>query len=81
MPKVTVYTTPYCPFCLRAKLLLRSKGIGFEEIDVSDYDLRRELEERTNWPTVPQVFIDGEFVGGSDELQALDDEGKLDAMV
>ena len=81
MPKVTVYTTPYCSFCLRAKLLLKSKAIDFDEIDVSDFALRQELAERTQWPTVPQVFIGEEFVGGYDELQALDDEGSLDEML
>ena len=81
MPKVVVYTTPYCPYCARAKLLLKSKSADFEEIDVSDYERRAELVERTRWPTVPQIFIGTEFVGGYDELQALNDEGRLDAML
>ncbi len=81
MATVTVYTTPYCPFCRRAKILLSSKNIEFREVDVSDYAQREELEARTKWPTVPQIFIGEEFIGGSDELQALDDEGRLDAML
>lgn len=81
MPKVTVYTTPYCPFCNRAKLLLRSKDVPFIEIDVSDGDERRALEARTGWPTVPQVFIGETFVGGYDELQALEDDGELDGLL
>ena len=81
MSKVKVYTTPYCPYCTRAKMLLKSKDVAFEEIDVSDDDKRSELVERTNWRTVPQIFIGDEFVGGYDELQALDDEGRLDAML
>ena len=81
MPKVVVYTTPYCPYCLRAKLLLKNKSVAFEEVDVSDDDKRDELVERTNWRTVPQIFIGEEFVGGYDELQSLEDEGKLDEML
>ena len=81
MPKVTVYTTPYCPYCHRAKLLLRSKDVEFEEIDASDDAVRDELVAQTQWRTVPQIFIGEEFVGGFDELQALDDEGRLDPML
>ena len=81
MAKVTVYTTPYCPYCTRAKLLLKSKSVEFEEVDVSDDGLRDELVERTRWRTVPQIFIGDEFVGGYDELQALEDDGRLDAML
>jgi len=81
MPKVVVYTTPYCPYCLRAKLLLKNKSVAFEEVDVSDDDKREELVERTSWRTVPQIFIGEEFVGGYDELQSLEDEGKLDEML
>lgn len=81
MPRVTVYTTPYCPYCHRAKLLLRSKGVDFEEIDASDDDLRAELVARTQWRTVPQIFIGEEFIGGYDELEALDDDGRLDDML
>lgn len=81
MAKVTLYTTPYCPYCMRAKILLKSKDAAFEEIDVSDDDAREELVERTQWQTVPQIFIGEEFVGGYDQLQALDDDGKLDAML
>ncbi len=81
MAKVTLYTTRYCPYCMRAKILLKSKDAAFEEVDVSDDDARDELVERTQWQTVPQIFIGEEFVGGYDQLQALDDEGKLDAML
>jgi glutaredoxin 3 len=81
MAKVVVYTTPYCPFCLRAKLLLKNKDVAFEEVDVSDDALREELVARTHWRTVPQIFVGEEFVGGYDELQALEDDGKLDPML
>jgi glutaredoxin 3 len=81
MARITVYTTPYCPYCARAKLLLRSKGVDFDEIDASDDNARSRLVRRTQWPTVPQIFIGEEFIGGYDELQALEDEGRLDAML
>ena len=81
MPQVTVYTTPYCPYCHRAKLLLGSKDVEFEEIDASDDAVREALVAQTQWRTVPQIFIGEEFVGGFDELQALDDEGRLDEML
>jgi len=81
MPKVTVYTIPYCPYCQRAKLLLQSKNVPFEEVDVSDDADREWITAKTHWPTVPQIFIGDEFVGGYDQLQALEDEGRLDPML
>ena len=81
MPKVILYTTPYCSFCQRAKLLLKSKHVAFDEIDVSDDALRDELVARTAWRTVPQIFIGEVFIGGYDELQGLDDDGLLDEML
>lgn len=81
MPKVTLYTTPYCPYCRRAKMLLQSKEAEFEEIDVSDDAERDALVQRTHWQTVPQIFIGTEFIGGYDQLQELEDDGKLDAML
>ncbi len=83
MPKkVTVYTTQYCPYCNRAKALLKSKNIPFEEVDLSNDDKKREeLEEKTGHMTVPMIFIGDEFIGGSDDLYALDARGQLDAKV
>lgn len=83
MTKVEIYTSPFCPYCSRAKALLQRKGVGFEEIDVAmDSDKRREMVQRAaGRRTVPQIFIDGEGIGGSDELHALEAEGKLDAML
>jgi glutaredoxin 3 len=81
--KVEIYTTTYCPFCDRAKALLRRKGVNYHEIDVTDdTDLRIAMMERAGGrKTVPAIFIEGELVGGFDELKALDDAGKLDPML
>lgn len=81
MPKVEIYSTLFCPYCARAKSLLSRKGVAFENIDVMEEPERRdEMIRRANGrTTVPQIFIDGEHIGGSDELAALDRAGKLDA--
>ena len=81
--KVEVYTTTYCPFCARAKNLLKGKGVAFDEIDVSDDDeLRAKMIEMSGGRrTVPEIFINGKLVGGFDELKALDDSGKLDNLL
>ena len=83
MAKVELYTTSYCPFCTRAKNLLKSKGVSFEEIDVTDDDQLREkmIELSGGRRTVPEIFINGKIVGGYDELRALDQEGKLDSLL
>ena len=83
MAKVEIYTTSYCPFCIRAKNLLNSKGIAFDEIDVTDDDAMREkmVELSGGRRTVPEIFINGKIVGGYDELHALDARGDLDAML
>ena len=82
MKTVKIYTTPYCPYCVRAKRLLERKGVPYEEIDVANDDQARiELAERTGRRTVPQIFIGADHVGGSDDLHALEEQGKLDAML
>jgi glutaredoxin 3 len=83
MPKITIYTTPFCPYCHRAKRLLAQKAARFEEIDVSgDWDAREALVERAGGrTTVPQIWIGDTHVGGSDELYALERAGKLDALL
>ena len=83
MKSVTIYTTPFCGYCFAAKRLLAAKGVAFEEIDVSADRARRvEMVQRAmGRRTVPQVFIDGEGVGGFDEIDALDRAGKLAAML
>jgi glutaredoxin 3 len=79
---VTLYTTPFCPYCVRAKRLLEAKGVPFTDIGVmGNPELRREMEERSGGYTVPQIFIDGEPIGGSDELIALERAGELDKLL
>ena len=76
--RVQVYTTTYCAFCVRAKSLLTKREIPFEEIDVTnDPDKREWLVTKTGKKTVPQIFIDGDAVGGSDDLAAMDRSGEL----
>jgi glutaredoxin 3 len=81
--KVEVYTTSYCPYCIRAKSLLKSKGVAFEEIDVTEDSALREkmIELSGGRRSVPEIFINGKIVGGYDELRALDDEGGLDPLL
>ncbi len=76
--RVKIYTTDYCGYCKRAKTLLQSKGIPFEEIDVTHDDAKREwLVKTTGLKTVPQIFIDEQPIGGFDNLSQMDKEGKL----
>jgi glutaredoxin 3 len=82
MAKIEIYTTPFCGYCARAKGLLDRKGAAYEEMDVMMDDKKRnEMRERSRRTTVPQIFINGEHVGGSDELAALESAGKLDALL
>ncbi|KPP89165.1 MAG: glutaredoxin 3 GrxC [Rhodobacteraceae bacterium HLUCCA08] len=83
MKPVEIYTTPFCGYCLMAKRLLTKKGVAFTEIDVyANPDKRPEMVQRANGgTTVPQIFIGGDHVGGSDELHALERAGKLDPML
>lgn len=83
MAKVEIYTTGYCPYCTRAKSLLKSKGAAFTEIDVTDDDELREkmVQLSGGRRTVPEIFINGKIIGGFDELYALDARGELDALL
>ena len=83
MPAVELYTTPYCPYCIAAKELLRRKGVDFKDIDVAGKPaLRAEMMARAGGRhTVPQIFIGTTHVGGCDDLYALDDAGKLDPLL
>jgi glutaredoxin 3 len=83
MARVEIYTRFGCPFCDRALALLDAKGAGYEETDVgAAAGARQEMIQRAGGrTTVPQIFIDGRHVGGSDDLAALDREGQLDAML
>jgi glutaredoxin 3 len=82
MPKIIVYTTRICPYCISAKALLRSKQVDFEEVDVSrDARLQDEVRRLSGRRTVPQIFIDGASIGGYDELRQLDEAGELDRLL
>ncbi|MFN4154406.1 MAG: glutaredoxin 3 [Paracoccaceae bacterium] len=83
MKSVEIYTTPYCPYCIAAKRLLDRKGAAYTEMDVSrDPALRQAMTVRAGGArTVPQIFIGGQHVGGSDDLHALDGRGALDALL
>jgi glutaredoxin 3 len=83
MPKIEVYTKFLCPYCSRAIALLASKNAAFEELDITmDRDLRAKMIARANGrTTVPQIFINGLHIGGSDELAALNQKGELDPLL
>jgi glutaredoxin 3 len=83
MPPVEIYTTPFCPYCLDAKSLLKKKNVEFTEIDVSrDREQRGKMVERAHGrTTVPQIFIGATHVGGCDDLYALDGAGGLDPLL
>ena len=82
LPDVLMYTKPFCSYCLAAKALLQDKGVSFREIDISrDEDERDTMVRRSGRQTVPQIFIGAEHVGGYDDLEALDQQGRLDALL
>lgn len=83
MAKVEIYTKFTCPYCFRAKSLLNKKGVDFDETEVSmGGEPKAEMIRRAGGrATVPQIFIDGQHIGGSDDLAALDREGKLDPLL
>ncbi len=79
---IKIYTTPICPYCYRAKSLLKKKGAEFEEIDVyMDPDRREEMERISGRRTVPQIFIGERHVGGCDDLMDLERTGELDPLL
>jgi glutaredoxin 3 len=81
-PAVVMYTTSWCPYCERARHLLARKNVAFSEIDVeSAPEKRAEMQQKSGRRTVPQIFIGDHHVGGSDDLRALEDAGKLDALL
>ncbi|MEO0348304.1 MAG: glutaredoxin 3 [Pseudomonadota bacterium] len=81
--KVEIYTIPTCPYCNLAKALLKEKNVDYQEIDVAgDNDLRAKMVERAGGRrTVPQIFINDQHIGGNDDLQALNRDGKLDSLL
>jgi glutaredoxin 3 len=79
---VRMYATRFCPYCLRAKMLLKRKGIDYKEINVGgDPSLWAEMERLSERDTVPQIFIGDLSIGGYDDMAALEREGKLDALL
>jgi len=83
MPQITVYSGPNCPYCQRAKMLLQKKGAAFDEIDVrANPDRLAEMKQKSGGKqTIPQIFINSQYIGGSDDLYALDAAGKLDGLL
>lgn len=82
MKPVIVYSSDYCPYCIRAKQLLQSKGVAFEEIRVDGKpQLRAEMSQKAGRTSVPQIWIGTTHVGGCDELYALERAGKLDGLL
>lgn len=83
MAQVEIYTANYCPYCDRAKTLLKKKGVQYKEYDATSSDtLREEAMQRSGGrKTVPQIFIDKKHIGGFDDISALEKEGKLDALL
>jgi glutaredoxin 3 len=83
MPKIEIYTQPWCPYCARAKNLLSKKGVSYTEIDAPHGTAQRQESIRRSGgrTSVPQIFIDDRLIGGSDDLAALDRAGRLDALL
>jgi glutaredoxin 3 len=83
MPSVEIYTKAFCGYCFRAKSLLDQKGVAYEEYDITMGGPKRgEMIERSSGgTTVPQIFVDGRHIGGSDDLAELDRSGKLDPLL
>ena len=83
MAKVDVYTTTYCPYCVRGKQLLDMKDVDYTEIDGTGDDAARAalIEKSGGRRTVPQIFINGQAIGGYDDMRALEESGKLDALL
>ena len=82
MSHVTIYTKPYCSFCVRALTLLEQKGVAFTEIEAGfDPEKRQEMMQRSGRATFPQIFIGDKHIGGCDEMMALERAGQLDALL
>ena len=82
MASIVIYTTSYCPYCVRAKDLLTRKGQKYTEVNAEDDNVREAMIQKAGGRrTVPQIFINEQHVGGYDDLYALDKAGKLDAML
>jgi len=82
MAKIVIYSKTYCPYCDRAKNLLKSKGVSFEEHMIDDKpEVMKQLMEKTGMRTVPQIFINDQLIGGFSDLDALDKAGNLDPLL
>jgi glutaredoxin 3 len=82
MPQILMYSTAWCPYCERARALLRARGAVFEDIDIEAHpDKRAVMVARSGRTTVPQIFIDERHVGGCDDLHALDAAGGLEPLL
>ena len=83
MKKITIYTTPYCPFCIRAKQLLKNKNIDFKEIDLSEEPEKfDEMSKKSNGArTVPQIFVEDTHIGDCDYIHELDNKGELNKIL
>lgn len=81
-PNVLLYTTSWCPYCRRAKTLLKEKGVQWTELDIEEFQVNRQaMTKASGRNTVPQIFINGTHVGGSDELFELEANGDLDVLL
>lgn len=81
MPEILIYTTKICPYCIMAKRLLTQKGVSYTEINVDNPQVREDMMRKTQRRTVPQIYIGELYVGGFDELYALEQQKKLDALI
>ncbi len=82
MPRVLIYTSAWCPYCIRAKQLLDRKGVAYQEISVDGQpDVRTEMARKAGRTSVPQIWIGSTHVGGCDDLHALERAGRLDALL
>ena len=82
MPEVIMYSTAYCPYCTKAKELLNKKNVDFKEIRIDlEPDLRTEMIRKSGRTTVPQIFINGQAIGGCDDLYALEEQGELNQLL
>ena len=81
-PQIVIYTKDYCPYCVKAKSLLKMKNAAFQEIKVTNDDILQEMIKKSlGRKTVPQIFINDQSIGGCDDLHALNDQGKLDQLL
>lgn len=82
MPKVIIYTTNVCPYCVKAKALLQRKGVKYDEINVNSDEIREEMITKAGGrKTVPQIFIGDRHIGGCDDLYELENQKKLDELL